>query len=190
MGKLLALETGLEFQLRGLQAVWRWSRPFLSEPRFLKLKNGLLHAVDPRTFLQLHYITVFYYKSSCEAVKPPPFPHPGQTLLINYCFFHHGAQRAPNLWHSSLAQINQNSLHDGCKVGRNHIWDGETKEHLLGPFTVTPSSPLPAALVSTLKSAVSRIRMPLGCRPRPLARQAFGLQAASTVSTSIQPFIL
>lgn len=77
-----------------------------------------------------------------------------------------------------------------CTVGPHHACNGETEEYLLGPFTVTPSSPLPADLVSTLKSAVSRMRTPLGCRPRPLARQAFGLQAASTVSTSIQPFIL
>lgn len=49
--------------------------------------------------------------------------------------------------------------------------------HLLGPFTETWRSPLPAVLVSTLKSAVSLIRTPLGCKPRPLARQAFGLQA-------------
>lgn len=46
-------------------------------------------------------------------------------------------------------------------------------------------SPLPAAFVSTLKSAVSLIRTPLGWRPRPLARQAFGLQATSELQTDI-----
>lgn len=47
----------------------------------------------------------------------------------------------------------------------------------LGPLTVTLSSPLPAPLVNTLKSATSLTRTPLGCRPRPEARQALGLQA-------------
>lgn len=49
--------------------------------------------------------------------------------------------------------------------------------HSLGPLTVTLSSPLPAPLVNTLKSATSFTRTPLGCRPRPEARQALGLQA-------------
>lgn len=49
--------------------------------------------------------------------------------------------------------------------------------HLLGPLTVTLSSPLPAPLVNTLKSATSFTRTPLGCKPRPEARQALGLQA-------------
>lgn len=49
--------------------------------------------------------------------------------------------------------------------------------HSLGPLTVTLSSPLPAPLVNTLKSATSLTRTPLGCRPRPEARQALGLQA-------------
>ena len=47
----------------------------------------------------------------------------------------------------------------------------------LGPLTVTLSSPLPAPLVNTLKSATSLTRTPLGCRPRPEALQALGLQA-------------
>lgn len=51
-------------------------------------------------------------------------------------------------------------------------------QHSLGPLTVTLSSPLPAPLVNTLKSATSFTRTPLGCRPRPEARQALGLQAA------------
>lgn len=59
-------------------------------------------------------------------------------------------------------------------------------KHLLGPFIVTPRSPLPAALVSTLKSAVSLMRTPLGCRPLPVARQAFGLQAARQFQASVQ----
>lgn len=49
--------------------------------------------------------------------------------------------------------------------------------HSLGPLTVTLSSPLPAPLVNTLKSATSFTRTPLGCRPRPVARQPLGLQA-------------
>lgn len=49
--------------------------------------------------------------------------------------------------------------------------------HSLGPLTVTLSSPLPAPLVNTLKSATSFTRTPLGCRPRPEALQALGLQA-------------
>jgi len=62
--------------------------------------------------------------------------------------------------------------------------------HVLGPLIVTPRSPLPAALVSTLKSAVSLMRTPLGCRPLPVARQAFGLQAAREFQTSMQSLIL
>lgn len=50
-------------------------------------------------------------------------------------------------------------------------------QHLLGPLTTTFSSPLPAPLVNTLKSATSLTRTPLGCSPRPVARQALGLQA-------------
>lgn len=49
--------------------------------------------------------------------------------------------------------------------------------HSLGPLTVTLSSPLPAPLVNTLKSATSFTRTPLGCSPRPEARQTLGLQA-------------
>ena len=49
--------------------------------------------------------------------------------------------------------------------------------NLLGPFTMTFSSPLPAPFVYTLKSAVSFTRTPLGWRPRPTARQAPGLHA-------------
>lgn len=48
---------------------------------------------------------------------------------------------------------------------------------LLGPFTLTLSSPLPAPRVWTLKSATSFTLTPFGWRPRPLARQALGLQA-------------
>lgn len=51
---------------------------------------------------------------------------------------------------------------------------------LLGPFTVTLSSPLPAPLVYTLKSATSFTLKPFGWRPLPDALQAFGLQAART----------
>lgn len=58
-------------------------------------------------------------------------------------------------------------------------------QHLLGPFIATWISPLPAALVSTLKSAVSLILTPLGWRPLPLARQAFGLQATSKLQTDM-----
>ena len=55
----------------------------------------------------------------------------------------------------------------------------QPQANLLGPFTVTFSSPLPAPFVYTLKSAVSFTRTPLGWRPLPTARQAPGLQAVS-----------
>lgn len=48
---------------------------------------------------------------------------------------------------------------------------------ILGPLIWTRSSPLPAPFVYTLKSATSFTRTPLGCKPRPMARQAFGLLA-------------
>lgn len=42
---------------------------------------------------------------------------------------------------------------------------------------MTFRSPLPAFLVSTLKSATWRTRTPRGCRPLPVARQALGVDA-------------
>lgn len=168
------------------------------EPMFPQIKSKPLQVVLPRTALsKLHYITAFSIPRSlnmggCQATTGPTAPRADITNLSLP-----PSPRSPDSLSSliplSLGSIKtgwgMKSIRHGCKAGPSHTWDGETKEHLLGPFTVTPSSPLPAALVSTLKSAVSRMRMPLGCRPRPLARQAFGLQAANTVLTSIQPFI-
>lgn len=49
----------------------------------------------------------------------------------------------------------------------------------LGPLTETFSSPLPAPLVKTLKSATSFTLTPFGWRPLPVALQAFGFTAES-----------
>lgn len=83
--------------------------------------------------------------------------------------------------------FSQSPLPPSCPPEHTHSTD--SPRHLLGPFTVTPRSPLPAALVSTLKSAVSLMRTPLGCRPLPVARHALGLQAAGEFQTSIPPLI-
>lgn len=49
----------------------------------------------------------------------------------------------------------------------------------LGPLTETFSSPLPAPLVKTWKSATSFTLTPFGWRPLPVALQAFGFTAES-----------
>lgn len=53
----------------------------------------------------------------------------------------------------------------------------------LGPLMETFSSPLPAPLVKTLKSATSFTLTPLGWRPLPVALQAFGFTAESSDNT-------
>lgn len=53
----------------------------------------------------------------------------------------------------------------------------ERKKDSPGPFTETFNSPVPAPLVKTVKSATSLTRTPLGCSPRPVARQALALLA-------------
>lgn len=57
--------------------------------------------------------------------------------------------------------------------------DAEKRElsDSLGPLTETFSSPLPAPLVKTLKSATSFTLTPFGWRPLPVALQAFGFTA-------------
>lgn len=50
----------------------------------------------------------------------------------------------------------------------------------LGPLTTTFSSPLPAFLVSTLKSPTCFTLIPDGWRPRPVALHAPGIQAGQT----------
>ena len=65
----------------------------------------------------------------------------------------------------------------GLKTEKWDEWGAEQVSDSLGPLTETLSAPLPAPLVKTLKSATSFTRTPLGCRPLPVARQAFGLIA-------------
>lgn len=74
---------------------------------------------------------------------------------------------------------------ESCKIRtkgnlRESVWSYAEKAQLsdsLGPLTETSSVPLPAPLVKTLKSATSFTLRPLGCRPLPVALQAFGLMA-------------
>lgn len=61
--------------------------------------------------------------------------------------------------------------------GPTHRPTGRTL-YSLGPLTSTFSSPLPAFLVSTLKSPTCFTLMPDGWRPRPVALQAPGAHAA------------
>lgn len=85
------------------------------------------------------------------------------------------------LFHALFALCQGQGRASGCRPaaarGRQH--PPRLQANLLGPFTTTFSSPLPAPFVYTLKSATSFTRTPLGCRPRPTARQAPGLQAVN-----------
>lgn len=57
-------------------------------------------------------------------------------------------------------------------------------KHSLGPLMSTFRSPVPAFLVSTLKSPACFTLIPADCRPRPDALQAAGTQAAEPAQSS------
>lgn len=71
---------------------------------------------------------------------------------------------------------NLNKGNNSKNVRRGGMQGRELSDSL-GPLTETLSSPLPAPLVKTLKSATSFTLTPLGCRPLPVALQAFGFMA-------------
>lgn len=76
----------------------------------------------------------------------------------------------------TVVQNNGNHFQNIKEKVRHYAEKRELSDSL-GPLTETFSSPLPAPLVKTLKSATSFTLTPLGWSPLPVALQAFGFIA-------------